>query len=38
MGNFLWQYLSATPDYPIAALESFQNAVGIITYLFVIAL
>ena len=38
MGNFGWQYFHTSPDYAMAALESFQNAVGIITYLIVIAL
>ena len=38
MGNFGWQYFRASPDYAAAALESYENAVGIITYIIVIAL
>jgi hypothetical protein len=38
MGNFGWQYFSASPDYARAALESFHNALGIITYLIIVAL
>jgi hypothetical protein len=37
-GNFGYEYFRATPDYQKATLESFNNAVGIITYIIVIAL
>lgn len=35
MGNFGWQYFRASPDYTRAALESFNNAVGIIAYIII---
>ena len=38
MGNFGWQYFHASPDYVAAALESYENAVGIITYVILVAL
>ena len=38
IANFGWQYFGASPDYAHAALQSYENAVGIITYIIVIAL
>lgn len=37
MGNFLWQYFAASPDYGRAALESYENLIGILAFI-VIAL
>ena len=38
IANFGGQYFCASPDYGHAALQSYENAVGIIIYLIVIAL
>jgi len=35
MGNFLWQYFAASPDYNLATLESFENAVGIFAFILI---
>jgi len=33
IANFGWQYFCASPDYAHAALQSYENAVGILIFI-----
>lgn len=35
MGNYIWQYFAASPDYGRAAFESVENACGIFAFILV---